>query len=77
MRKEIKEFAEEMERVMKKHDKKKGDSWKEEGIDCDDYLWEKLDEEYIECVHESADIKKELIDLANVSMMLWWRERQK
>ena len=78
LRKEVLEFAEEMERIMSLHDPIKGNSWRADpSSNCDDFLWEKLGEEYEESVNENADVEKELIDLANIAMMLWWRKKNK
>lgn len=45
MREELKSFANDVEKMLQKHDEKKGDSWKH----CNfRYLEEKLDEEYKE-----------------------------
>jgi predicted house-cleaning noncanonical NTP pyrophosphatase (MazG superfamily) len=66
MRDEIKEFTEEMERIMSKHDEKKGDSWKVMTIY---QLENKLEEEYIEYMGK----EDELVDLANICMMLYHR----
>ena len=83
IRPEILAFAEAMENTMREHDGNKGDSWKT----CDIFfLVEKLAEEYTEAdtafdnfVHhdfQSGDLhfQTELVDLANVSAMLWNRE---
>ncbi len=65
---EILEFAKEMEKIMKKHDKKKGDTWKTVSIN---FLKGKLIEEFDEyIVYENTD---ELVDIANICMMLWHR----
>lgn len=81
IRPEILEFAEAMELTMRKHDGKKGDSWKT----CDIYfLIEKLKEEFDEAdcafdnlVHhdfeDEGQFTAETVDLANVCMMLWNR----
>lgn len=68
-------FALEMERIMAEHDSEKADSWKE----CDmEYLADKIAEEYKEW-ENSLDINSfdsdpaELIDLANMCMMVWNR----
>jgi len=74
MRPEIQQFAEEMEKVMAKHDQKKGDTWKEPDERNDTFLWGKLKEEYLECVSaENEEGPRELVDLANICMMLWTR----
>jgi len=79
IRPEILDFAENMELVMRKHDSVKGDSWKL----CDpDFLFDKFVEEFLEAFHSTDEtgvlrlndeFRSELIDLANVSMMLWVR----
>jgi len=68
MRDEIKEFAEMMEACMLRHDGVKADSWKtiEKA-----FLWKKLREEFNEAVQEPD--REELVDLANIAMMLWQR----
>lgn len=77
MRPEIREFAEKMEEVMSMNDPKKGESWKTCSIE---FLEQKLDEEYSEYRKEGdfisdfcLDPEKELVDIANVCMMLWNR----
>lgn len=72
MRKEVIEFAEEMERVLSVHDAKKGDSWKELPIHV---LDGKLCEEYREA--NLSHVPKEYVDVANVCMMLWQRTKEK
>ena len=64
IREDIHYFADEMEKIMRKHDSMKGDTWKR--MD-DDYLIEKLKEEYNEVI-ETRKIE-EFIDLANICMM--------
>jgi len=76
MRKEIKDFAEEMERIMAFHDEEKGDSWKNPDEVNETFLWGKLREEFIECMHEEAP-PEELADLANICMILWNRGKLK
>jgi len=75
MRKEIKEFAEEMERVMQENDAIKRNSWKNLPIS---YLEHKLIEEYQEwyLLSNIKNNKKELIDIANICMMLWHRYKE-
>ena len=72
MREEIEEFAEEMEKVMQKHDRYKKDSWKTCKLD---YLEKKLVEEYKEWKDGTKGIPAmdELVDIANVCMMLYHR----
>ena len=68
MRDEIKLFAEEMEKIMKEHDSKKGDSWKT----CDiDFLVDKLGTEIKEWIDSAKH--EELVDISNICMMLWNR----
>lgn len=62
-------FAIAMESQMKKHQKKKGNSWKWVNIK---FLEDKLDEEYAEW-KKSGD-KHELVDIANICMMLFNRK---
>jgi len=79
IRPEILGFAAAMERTMRKHDLKKGDSW----TDCDiEFLITKLKEEFGEVItsidsEQSPKISKdtidELVDLANIAMMLRYR----
>jgi len=69
MRKEIELFAMAMEATMCRHDKNKGDSWKSCEID---FLKDKLIEEFDE--YQSSGNKHELVDIANVCMMLFNRE---
>lgn len=72
IRKEIMEFAENMERVMRYHDDEKGNSWKD--LDLSE-LERKLIEEMAEVmtIISKDDIMSygdELFDVANVCMML-------
>jgi len=71
VRKEIMEFAEEIERVMTIHDTKKGDSWKTLSIG---FLEEKMEEEWDEWF--SNPCKEEAVDIGAMSMMLWNRYKQ-
>ena len=75
MRKEIQEFAEEMERIMAKHDAKKGDSWKSPDTFTQRFLIEKFYEETKEAMQNRAD-KSEYVDVANICMMLWYRQKE-
>lgn len=70
MRKEIEDFASEMERVMSTHDASKGDSWKACPLG---FLEEKRAEEHRE--YNVTGNQRELIDEANVLMMLWNRRK--
>jgi hypothetical protein len=74
LRPEVREFADEMERELRKHDLKKGDSWKTMDEVVLSYMltdvWDKLDD----LDHENPEQEcSELIDLANIAMMLWHR----
>jgi len=76
LRKEVLEFAQEMERVMSEHDYKKGDSWKRCSLD---YLWERLSEEISEAVYEAENERgnpEEFIDVANFCMMIYHRLKE-
>jgi len=81
----VQRFAEDMERVLRKHDKTKGvNGW--EKSDCTfGFLVDKFDEEVEEVVTElqlcgfssetgkntyTKEVKKELVDVANICMML-------
>lgn len=69
MRNEIELFAMAMETTMSRHDKEKGNSWKW----CDiEFLKDKLLEEFDE-LQKTGD-KHELVDIANVCMMLFNRK---
>ncbi len=73
IRKEVKEFAEAMEIILRKHDNKKGDSWKR--LDME-YLFSILGEEYEEAKYSGKDNHLEFVDLANVCMMLYHRSKK-
>lgn len=72
IRDEIQSFAIEMERVMKTHDAVKGDTWK---ICPMGFLQGKLHEELSEYASSPCRSGKaeELIDIANIVMMLYYR----
>ena len=77
IRNPIMNFALDMERIMSENDATKGNSWK----DCDiEYLVDKLGEKYKEW-ENSLDLNsfesdpEELVDLANLCMMLWNRNK--
>jgi len=73
LRNAVREFAEEMERIMQKHDPVKGDTWKTCPIE---FLEEKLEDEFAEYKHGSfVRDERELIDIANIAMMLWYRKK--
>jgi len=82
MRKEIKEFAEEMERVMQENDAKKVDSWKSLPIQClEDLLLGRFEDyqyatEFEEYKFTITGHKRELINIANICMMLWHRYKE-
>lgn len=74
VRDSIREFAIEMEAVMSKHDDRKGNSWK--GCEIE-YLETKLKTEFEEWKEEMMGRTDkrgdEVIDIANMCMMLWHR----
>lgn len=72
LRPEIRAFALAMEHTLRNHDGEKGDSWKECKLS---FLCGKLIEEYKEFFEApgSTETKPELVDIANVSMMIWNR----
>ncbi len=85
IRPDVLEFAYAMEMVLRKHDRTKGDSWKY----CDFcILVEKLTEEFHEVEEEfgalmnydfdasTENIQTEIVDLANIAMMIWDRARK-
>lgn len=77
LRPEIIEFAKEMERVMQKHDKSKGDSWKRmEILDLENMLLEEFEEQKLGFAM-SGKSDNENIDIANFCMMLWQRTKKK
>ena len=71
----IQAFADEMQLVMSKHDEDKGESW----MDCPaKYLLDGLDTEIEELAKARgnlniANVREELVDIANYCMMLWNR----
>ena len=75
VRKEIKEFAEEMERVMQEHDAEKGDSWKKRpSYFLIKVLLGKVEEfHYTESNYKA---REEVVDIANYCMMLFHRYKE-
>lgn len=75
LRKDVRIFAEEMEYELRRHDPKKGDSWKDmspfELIFLLDKEYLELDREWI--AGDKKRMREELIDLANIAMMVWHR----
>jgi len=69
MRDGILNFAIEMDKTMNKHQRRKGNSWKTCSLD---FLKHKLVEEFNEYCKDTND-RKELIDIANMCMMLYNR----
>jgi len=62
-------FVMAMETTLRRHEKAKGDSWKQ----CDkNFLYDKLEEEFNEW--KESHNKHELVDIANICMMLFNRE---
>lgn len=74
IRPEIAEFAQDMELVMRKHDKLKMDTWKTMHVD---YLKLKLQEEYAEATISENKEHLEYVDMANVAMMLYHRYKHR
>lgn len=73
MRQEVKEFAEDMERILAKHDALKGESWKRMNYaDLRDLLFNEFIEAYKVTAKPHPD---EFVDLANIAMMLWWHDK--
>ena len=71
----IVKFCTAMELKLREHDAEKGYSFKEYSIE---WLESKLKEEFNEVIHApfiELD-KSELVDLANICMMLWYRKTQ-
>jgi len=69
IRPELVQFVEAMEAKLRKHDAERGNSWKT----CDaGFLQNRLSQELREYTR-SGD-RKELTDIANFCMFLWWRE---
>jgi len=74
MRDELSLFAMAMETKLKRHDKDRGDSWK----DCDkSFLRGRLIDEVTEYLDSYPCDRKELVDIANFCMMLWYRDIDK
>jgi len=74
MRKDLVEFANDMELVLRDHDAIKGETWRT----CDGkYLYRRLFEEIGELgiARDDQERRRELIDIANLCMMLWHRLR--
>lgn len=70
IRKEIQEFAEQMERVMQKHDIRKGNSWKRMSVD---ELTRLLAVKYVETT-KGTPVRNEYIDVANYCMLLYHKD---
>jgi hypothetical protein len=73
MRKELSDFAESMEKELARHDKTKGSSWKTMFVEELEGILPTNIEEWQETLQgESA--KDTYIGIANLCMMLWYRE---
>lgn len=77
LRSELREFADEMERELRRHDSRKGDSWKTMNevvlSEMIADVWDKLED----LDHENREQERsELVDLSNLSMMLWHRLKE-
>lgn len=78
LREEVQWFAEKMETVLRKHDKTKGDSWKDTDFeDLHNGLIYEADELYSEAMIRSDNPKppnenvvKECVDVANFAMFI-------
>jgi len=73
-RREIFQFAHAMEAEMARHDAEKGDSWKECAIDVIQGLLSDNFEDWADAIEGSMISNAKLIDIANLAMMLWWRQ---
>ena len=73
IRKEILGFTEEMEKILRKHDADKLDSWKSLSHK---ELQNLLHLEVEESDEENAKLV-EWIDIANICMMIWWNTTHK
>lgn len=74
-RREIKNFAEDMEFNLSMKDEERGDSWKE----CQyDFFFERLEDEIKELKEavingRMSDIRREAADVGNFAMMIHWK----
>lgn len=85
IRPEIKEFTEQMEKTMQRHDREKSDSWKDVNWDNQEFIRKKFIEEIAEVLasHFKPSLRTdgrrkyrgELIDVANLCMMLHYHNR--
>lgn len=80
LRKEVREFAEQMEMKLCEHDDDRGDSWKNEPLDFFKMrLWDEfkelMDELDTPKPHVTKSIK-EAADLGNIAMMACWRVKE-
>ncbi|MCQ1534820.1 hypothetical protein FTO70_03765 [Methanosarcina sp. KYL-1] len=80
VRPEITAFAEAMEKTMQKHDAEKGDSWKKLDVhNLETEFWMEVEE--LGCLQDdgipitSPDAIHELLDIANMAMMLFCRSQ--
>ena len=72
LRPAVKRFAEEMEKVLRKHDNNKG-GW-DDTKNTIQFLRDKLDEEYLEVKNAEGIFNIfELVDISNICMMLFSR----
>ncbi len=76
IRPELQLFVQAMEVKLCRHDEKKGDSWRT----CErSFLESKLTEEFFEwkgAGEKGIQDRKELVDLANVALFLWYRDME-
>lgn len=71
VRREIKAFAFQMEMEMRRHDPKKGDSWKTMNLGELRTLFSKSHRNWLWSLTDNE--RHQLIDIANLAMMLWHR----
>ena len=79
LRPEVREFADEMERELRRHDPKKGDSWKSmDYVTLYDGLVSVIDklDDLEHGIETHKQERSELVDLANLAMMLWHRLKE-
>jgi hypothetical protein len=70
LRREIQDFAEEMEYKMALKDEERGDSWKRMAMEVLELKKAIEEKGFVEVTKEAADV-------ANISMMIAWRAKEK
>ncbi len=78
IRTELIKFATEQERVLRKHDVRKSDSWKYMPIEELRSLLTKSYKDWLEAATscDTGREMKEAIDIANLSMFIWNRDKE-